>query len=118
MCQEAERVCRAAVQTAECPNLGREAISLLFDTAYAEVTADDYVKEREFLIDFHGRDLLKAFREWLVSRKILLSYERLCIELIPAAVRQYGENRAIYGSDDFRDLANGVRLLAGLGPLA
>ena len=68
LCQEAERVCHAAVQTAECDNLRREAITLLFDQTYAEVTADDYVKERGFLIDFHGRDLLKAFRQWLGRR--------------------------------------------------
>lgn len=118
LCQEAERVCRAAAQAAECPSLGRDAITQLFDSTYAELTTDAYVKEMEFLIDFHGRDLSKAFRDWLASRGIYLSYERLCIELIPAAVRQYGEDRAIYGSDDFRDLADGVRALAGLAPLA
>lgn len=118
LCQEAERVCRAAAQTAECPSLGRDAIIQLFDSTYAGLTTDAYFEATEFLIDFHGRDLLKAFRDWLSSRGIHLSYERLCIELIPAAVRQYGEDRAIYGSDDFRDLANGVRALAGLGPLA
>ena len=118
LCQEAERVRHAAVQTAECPGLEREAMILLFDTVYAEVTADAYVEQMEFLIDFHGRDLLKAFRDWLSSRRIQLSYKRLCDELIPAAVRQYEGNRAIYGTDDFRDLANGVRSLAGLAPLA
>jgi hypothetical protein len=56
LCQEAERLCRAAVQTAECPNLEREAIIRLFDTAYAEVTASSYIEDMEFLIDFHGRD--------------------------------------------------------------
>ena len=91
---------------------------MLFDQTYAEVTADDYVKQREFLIDFHGRDLLKAFHQWLGRRAAPPFYDTLRRELISAAVRQYGENRAIYGSDDFRDMANGVRLLAGLGRLA
>jgi hypothetical protein len=118
LCQEAERVCRAAAQTAECASFHRDAVIVLFDTAYAEITADSYVLDMEFLIDFHGRDLLKAFHQWLGSHKVPLSYKRLCDELIPAAVRQYGENRAIYGNDDFRDLANGVRSLAGLAPLA
>ena len=117
LCQEAERVCRAAAQTAECPSLEREAIIRLFDTTYTELTTESYVKSMEFLIDFHGRDLLKGFRDWLASRKVHLSYERLCLALIPAAVRQYGENREIYGTDDFRDLANGVRALAGLAPV-
>ena len=90
----------------------------LFDTAYAEVTASSYIEDMEFLIDFHGRDLLKAFQAWLASRGFLRAYKDLCRDLISAAVRQYGDNRAIYGKDDFRDLANGVRSVAGLAPLA
>jgi hypothetical protein len=116
LCQEVERGRRSALQTADWPGFRREAVILLFDTAYAEVTADSYITGMEFLIDFHGRDLLKAFQQWLGSRKVPLSHKRLCDELIPAAVRQYEGNRAIYGKDDFRDLANGVRSLAGLAP--
>src|SRR5262249_40187678 len=101
-----------------CPSLERGAIIQLFDTTYAELTTDVYVKTTGFLIDFYGRDLLKAFRDWLSSRRIHLSYEKLCDELIPAAVRLYEGNRVIYGTDDFRDMANGVRSLAGLAPLA
>jgi hypothetical protein len=118
LCQEAERICRAAARTAACADFGRDAVIVLFDTAYAEITADPYVLNMEFLIDFHGRDLLKDFHQWLVSHRVPLSYKRLRDELIPAAVRQYDGNRAIYGTDDFRDLANGVRSLAGLPPLA
>jgi hypothetical protein len=118
LCQEAERACLAAAQTAECAAFRREAVILLFETAYAEVTTTSYVGGMEFLIDFHGRDLLKAFHQWLGSRKIPMSYKRLCDELIPAAVQQYRDNRTIYGNDDFRDLANGARSLAGLAPLA
>ncbi len=118
LCQEAERVCRAAAQTAECASFYREAVTLLFDTTHAEITANSYIKDLEFLIDFHGRDLLKTFHQWLVSRKVPLSYERLSGELMPVAVQQYAGNRAIYGKDDFRDLANAVRALAGLAPLA
>jgi hypothetical protein len=118
LCQEAERVCRAAAHTAECPSFHREVVSALFDAAHAEITAESYIKSLEFLIDFHGRDLLKAFHMWLVSRKVPLSYERLCGELIPAAIRQYGGDRTIYGKDDFLDLANAVRALAGLAALA
>jgi hypothetical protein len=91
---------------------------VLFDAAYAQVTAVDYFAEMEFLIDFHGKDLLKTFQQWLGSRNVPLSFKGLCDELLPAAVQCYGANRAIYGSDDFRDLANGVRALAGLAPLA
>ncbi len=118
LCQEAERVRRAGLQTAECPSLEREAMIRLFDTAYAEVTASSYIEDMEFLIDFHGRDLLKAFQAWLASRRFVRYYKDLCRDLISAAVRQYGDNRAIYGKDDFRDLANGVRSVAGLAPLA
>ena len=46
-----------------------------------------------------------------------LSYDNLCEELIPAALQEYEENRNVFGRDDFRDLANGVRLFAGLTAL-
>ncbi len=118
LCQEAERVCRAAAQTAACTSFQRDAVTLVFDTAHAEITADFYVSSMEFLIDFHGRDLLKAFHQWLHSRRIPLSYKSLRDQLVPAAVQQYQGNRMIYGTDDFLDLANGVRSLAGLAPLA
>jgi len=36
------------------------------------------------------------------------------IEVLPSA---YSQNRALYGTDDFLDLANGVRAWAGLTPL-
>ena len=70
----------------------------------------------EFLIDFHGRDLLKAFRDWLSSRRIELSYKRLCDELIPAAIRQYDGNRTIYG-ETTSAIWPTVSGLAGLAPL-
>jgi hypothetical protein len=118
LCQEAERVRRAAAQTAACESFRRDAVIALFDATHAEITTDAYIERLEFLIDFHGRDLLKALRQWLVSLKVPLSYERLSTELIPAAVGQYAGDRAIYGKDDFLDLANGVRSLAGLAPLS
>jgi hypothetical protein len=90
----------------------------LFDTTYAEVSASSYIEDMKFVIDFHARDLLKAFQEWLASRGFVRGYGRICLDLIPAVAEQYRDNGAIYGNDDFRDLANGVRSLAGLAPLA
>ena len=102
------------LQTAECPDFGREAIVRLFDTAYAELTAR-LCHGMAFLIDFHGRDLLKAFRDWLASRKIRCPTEthRADTRGCPALRRESHD----YGTDDFLDLANGVRSLAGLAPL-
>ena len=71
----------------------------------------------EFLVDYHGRDLLKEFHQWLWDQGARLSYDNLCEELIPAALQEYEENRNVFGRDDFRDLANGVRLFAGLTAL-
>jgi hypothetical protein len=118
LCQEVERVRNAAARTADCSQFRREEAILMFDAAYAEITAELYVTGMEFLIDFHGKDLLREFHRWLGSRKVLMSYDRLRGELIPAAVQEYEVNRKLYGEDDFRDLANGVRSLAGLTPLA
>jgi hypothetical protein len=50
--------------------------------------------------------------------EVPLSYKSLRDQLIPAAIQQYEGNRTIYGKDDFLDLANAVRALAGLPPLA
>jgi hypothetical protein len=117
LCQEAERVCHAAAQTAACASFRREAVTALFDATHVGITAEAYINSLDFLIDFHGRDLLKAFRQWLVSLKAPLSYVRLSVELISAAVQQYAADRTIYGKDDFLELANGVRSLAGLARL-
>jgi hypothetical protein len=117
LCQEVERVRQAAVGIAGAAEFGREAVIIWFDSAYGEVTGAAYLASLEFLIDFHGRDLLTEFQQWLSSRSVQLSYNLLLTELIPAAVEEYTTNRAVYGSDDFRDLANGVRALAGLPPV-
>ncbi len=118
LCLEADRVCQSAADTAACEHFRREAVSTLFDIAHAEITAESYIRDLEFLVDFHGKDLLGAFHQWLASRKIPLSRPRLGNVLIPAAVDAYREDRTIYGRDDFRDVANGVRALAGLPDLS
>ena len=68
--------------------------------------------EWSFLIDYHGRDLLIAFHQYLNSQGARLSRDRLCNELIPALVEEYQGNRGVFGRDEFLDLANGVRSLA------
>jgi hypothetical protein len=117
LCQEAERVRQAATHTSVAPQLQRDAVAQWFDRAYAEVTAHDCLVGLECLIDFHGRDLLRAFHQRLASFGIRLSFDRLLDELIAAVIEEYRDNRSLYGSDDFRDLANGVRSLAGLDPV-
>ena len=83
-----------------------------FEAAYAEVTAQAYNADLEFLLDFHGRNLLEAFHQKLVHDRVRLSYKYLLDELISAAIEEYKENRTVYGTDDFRDLANGLPPLA------
>jgi hypothetical protein len=117
LCQEAQRVCNAAKYTAGCPQFGSEAVAALFDRTLAEITAPLYVNGMEFLIDCHGRDLLKDFVQVLRTRGVQLSYERLRDELVLAVVEEYRENPAVFGRDDFLDLANGIRSLAELPAL-
>lgn len=118
LCQEAERVSQAAALTAGCTHFHRDHVRALFDAAYAQTSAEGYLATLDFLTDFHGKDLLGAFHRWLSSRGASLSRKRLCEALIPAATRQYADDRTTYGTDDFLHLANGVRALAGLAPLA
>ncbi len=114
LCQEVDRVRDAAEQTSQCAQFQRENVTPHFDKAYAEITANPYSSQMEFLVDYHGRDLLKEFHQWLWDQGARLSYDNLCGELIPAALQEYEENRNVFGRDDFRDLANRVRLFAGL----
>lgn len=117
MCVEAENLCTVAGQTATCPQFQRAQVGPLFDAAYGEITAAAYIDGMEFLLDYHGRDLLSEFLLWLRARGVRLSNERLIDELIPALVEEYQINRTLFGRDDFLDLANGVRSLAGLPAL-
>lgn len=117
LCLEAERVRLAADRAARCPDFERDSIIHLFDTIYAEITSGDYFEERGFLVDFHGKSLLRNFHRWLESRGTPSFLQTFIPELIRAASDVYREDRTVYGRDDFRDLANGVRSLAGLAPL-
>ena len=117
LCREIESVRSSAEQASQCEQFRRDNVAPYFDRAYADVTAYAYVSQMEFLVDYHGRDLLKGFHQWLLNQGANLRNDRLCEELIPAAVQEYEENRNVFGRDDFRDLANGVRLFAGLTAL-
>jgi|GEM_PF-2410437 len=117
LCQEIESVRSSSEQASQCVQFRPQNVAPYFDAAYEEITADQYVSQMEFLVDYHGRDLLKEFRQRLFDQGARLSYERLCEALIPAALLEYEENRNVFGKDDFRDLANGVRLFAGLTEL-
>jgi hypothetical protein len=117
LCQEAERVSLAGGNVAACVHFQRAAVEPLYDAAFAEVTAAPYVDGMEFLLDFHGRDLLTEFYQSLRADGVQFSYDRFVAELIPAVVEEYRANRTVFGTDDFRDLANGVRAITGLPPL-
>ncbi len=114
---EVQRLREAAVQTDQSPHLQPGAIVERFDEVHRSVTAPDYIANLQFLVDFHGRDLLHEFRNWLEHLGIHLKYQRLVTELLDAVAEVYAGDRAVYGTDDFLALANGVRALAGLPPL-
>ena len=103
----------SAASTATCSVFSRQNAIRLFDAAYGEITAVDYVVEMEFLLDFHGRELLSALRQRVSPGWNALPDETLVL----AAAAEYKANPLLYGKDDFRDLANGVRALAGLSPV-
>ncbi|HYT92142.1 MAG TPA: hypothetical protein VEL76_25735 [Gemmataceae bacterium] len=118
LCQETQRLRDAVAQTMGSPHLEGTAIVRRFDEIYTRVTANEYIANLQFLSDFHGRDLLGEFRRWLGHIGVHLKYEKLVGELIDAAGEVYAATRAVYTPDDFLDLANGVRALAGLPPLS
>jgi len=114
---ESQRLRIAADGTLTSTHLSDEAITNQFDRILDQISFESYFESLRFLVDFHGRDLLTEFLLWLERRGIRLSYSRLINELIEVLPSAYSQNRALYGTDDFLDLANGVRAWAGLTPL-
>ncbi len=111
---ETQRLREAVMQSAESPHLQEPAIVARFEEVYSGFTTEDYSSNLRFLVDFHGRDLLRQFRNWLENRGVRLRYERVVNELVDAVAEVYAADRTIYGTDDFLDLANGVRAWANL----
>ncbi len=115
---EGARLVAKAGEARESPHLTPASLGARYDEILTSLTEPAYLAELKFIEDFRGRDLLEAFRLWLAQEhKSKLSYRRFVIELEAAVPTAYRANRQIYGSDDFLDLANGVRALAGLAPL-
>lgn len=113
LCQEVKRVSNSAAATASCMVFSRQNAIRHFDASFDEITAESYIGEMEFLIDFHGLDLLGELRLRVSPGRNALPDDRLVL----GAAAEYEANPLLYGKDDFRDLANGVRALAGLGPV-
>ena len=115
---EAARIVTKAGEAAASPHLTRAAVSARYDRELARVTAADYVDAGSFLEEFHGRELCVDLHGWLTHHGATgLRRKSLEQELAAAVVEVYREVPAPDGLDDFRDLANAVRSLAGLPPL-
>ncbi len=115
---EAARMVQKAQETAASVHLGPTAIAQRYDDEFARITSDTYMAQSCFLEEFHGRDLIAAFHDRLKKNYgMRLSREKFTKELRDAVHIVYAANRSIYGTDDFLDLANGVRALAGMYPL-
>ena len=116
---EAARIVMKAQETVASPHLVPSSIGRRYDDEFARVSAAEYLDNLRFLEEFHGKDLLDAFLAWLQREfKSKLSYKYFVKELEAAVPVAYRANRSLYGTDDFLDLANGVRALAGLPPIA
>lgn len=116
---EANRLVTKARATTNSPHLDPSSVGLRYDGELARIQAQSYMNGMQFLEEFHGKELLTDFREWLRQQYKNTPSERLFIrELVKASPVIYQENRKVYGTDDFLDLANGVRALAGLPPVA
>jgi hypothetical protein len=81
------------------------------------LTASTYLEQLTFLEEFHGHELLNRFHSSLVAQGGRMNRDKLVTTLVEALPEVYAANRAVFGTDDFLDLANGVRALAGLSRL-
>jgi hypothetical protein len=115
---ETDRLVQMAQQTVNSRFLEPSAVDARYDAELARIQAQSYMNNLLFLEDFHGRELIAVFREWLVREfKAAPSPKLLTNELVKAVPVVYQGNRLLYRTDDFLDLANGVRALAGLSAL-
>ena len=117
--EEAARISATAVDTSRSPHLTAAAIAARYDEHLAALTAPDYLATLRFLEDFDGDELLSALLAWLqTEHRATVKRKTLVKELERAVPVAYAANRLVFRTDDFLDLANGVRALAGLAPLS
>lgn len=115
---EAARLVAKVQETSTSPHLEPASIGGLYDGELARVSAAGYLANLEFLEEFNGKDLLRAFHGWLQREHQSRLIPHLFLDELEKAVPiAYQANRLLFGTDDFLDLANGVRALAGLPPL-
>jgi hypothetical protein len=115
---EAARLVAKAHEMAASPHLSPASVGALYDGELARVSAPGYLASLAFLEELNGKDLLAAFLGWLrQAHQARLSADQFLDELVKAVPGAYRANRQIFGTDDFLDLANGVRALAKLPPI-
>ena len=110
--EESARFAASGSTTAQSPLLVPQAVEGRFADTIGRIRQAEYLAEGTFLGEFHGKRLLRSLREALRdSLGIGIPPKVLREELEAAVVREYSTNRAIFGTDDFGDLAAGIRQL-------
>jgi len=112
---ECARVRQVAQELADCDALDPAAAESAYCDQLAALSAPSY----PYLRDFGGRELLAGFHRWLANaRGASLRRDTLRRELADAVAIAYRAIPGLFDPDDFRQLAGGVRALAGLPPCA
>lgn len=116
---EVARLVAKAQEAAVSPYLEAASVCARYDGELARVSGQTYLNNLHYLEEFHGKDLASAFLEWLQrEHKAGLSKKLFIRELEKTISGVYEANRLLYGTDDFLELANGVRALGGLPAIA
>jgi hypothetical protein len=115
---EAGRLIAAMQARINCPLLAAEAVVRRYEEHYATLCSADYLQQLTFLEEFRGHDLLERFHEQARAEwKLQQSPKGFTKRLIEGLEVAYKAQPNLFGTDDFRDLANGVRALSGLDPV-
>lgn len=116
---ETSRLIQMARQAAQSPHLDPSAVNNRYTAELDRIKQHDYMRDLKFLEEFHGKDLIPLFCEWLRSKfNTQLRRRTFEMELVKTVAGVYQRNRLLYGTDDFLDVANGVRALANLPPIS
>jgi len=114
---ECERIGRTALALSQCAALLPDSADARYGQVLADLDSNEFVRECRHLIVFDGKRLLSGLHTWLRDEYgVQFTPDTLRDELVRALPVAYRDTPGLFIPDDFVELANRLRALAGLPP--